>query len=379
MKTIYLDNGATTEIDPKVAEAINKAPYGNASSIHHKGQEAKKALNNSRNIIAKSINANPKEIIFTSGGTEANNLALKGIALANKNKGNHIIISKIEHDCVLNAARWLKTQGFKITELNVDKEGHINLEQLKKEITKNTILVSIIHGNNEIGTIQNLKAIYNICQKNNTLFHTDACQSYTKTNISKDDADLITLNAHKIHGPKGVGALYIREGIQITPLQHGGGHERNLRSGTENISGIVGFAKAVEIAKKSDIKKMQKHRDYLITELLKIPDTQLNGPKERLCNNVNVSFHYIEGESLQALLDSEGICSSTGSACSSHTLEPSHVIMALENNPGRAHGSLRFTLSKNTTKEELDFTIKTIKEAVNKLRNISPLGGAKNV
>jgi len=377
-RTIYLDNAATTPVDPKVVKAMDKyhiEAYGNASSTHHKGQEAKRALEESRHIIAKSIGAKDKEIIFTSGGTESNNLALKGIAFANKNKGNHIIVSKIEHDCVLNAAKWLETQGFKVTYCPVDKKGFVSPVFLEKLIKKNTILISIIHGNNEIGTIQDLKSIYNICKKHKVLFHTDACQSYTKTELSSKHADLITLNAHKLHGPKGVGALYIKQGIKITPLAHGGGHEKNIRSGTENIPAIVGFAKSVQLAKKSHIKQMVKLRDYFINQLLKIPDTKLNGPKgnKRLCNNINVSFRYIEGESIGSFLDAKGICTSTGSACSSHSLEPSHVIMALEKNPERAHGSLRFSISRFTTKQELDFAIKEIKTTVERLRKISPL------
>ncbi len=374
MKTIYLDNGATTKLDPEVAEAMNKSPYGNASSMHHKGQEAKRTLEEARHTIAKSIKAKDKEIIFTSGGTESNNLALKGIAFANKNKGRHIITTKIEHDCILNSCKFLEEDGFKVTYLNVDNEGYIKLKELEDAITKETILVSIIHGNNEIGTIQDLKSIYNICKKHNVLFHTDACQSYTKTELSTKNADLITLNAHKIHGPKGTGALFIKSGIKIKTILHGGGQEKNLRGGTENIPNIIGFAKAVKQAKSSDIKKMQNLRDYFIEKLLEIPDTKLNGPKtSRLCNNINISFRYIEGESIGSYLDSKKICTSTGSACSSHTLEPSHVIMALEPNSERAHGSIRFSISRYTTKEELDFTIKQIKTTVEKLRKISPL------
>ena len=242
MKTIYLDNGATTMVDPKIIEVMNKYhldAYGNASSMHHKGQEAKRALEEARHVIAKSIGAKDNEIIFTSGGTESNNFAVKGIAWANKDKGNHIITTKIEHDCVLNSAKWLEKRGFKVTYLDVDEEGFVNAKDLEKAITKDTILVSIIHGNNEIGTVQDLKELYEVCKRHGVYFHTDACQSYTKVPLSAKDADLITMNAHKIHGPKGVGALFIMKGVKITPLLHGGGHERNLRSGTENISGIV--------------------------------------------------------------------------------------------------------------------------------------------
>jgi len=380
MKTVYLDNGATTVVDPEVIKVMNKyysEEYGNASSTHHKGQEAKRALEEARTAIAKSIGAKDKEIYFTSGGTESNNFAIKGIAFANKDRGNHIITTKIDHDCVLNSCKWLETQGFKVTYLRVDKEGFVSTEALEKAITPKTILVSIIHGNNEIGTIQDLKSLYEICKKHKVYFHTDACQSYTKTELSAKHADLITLNAHKLHGPKGVGALYIKEGTKITPLAHGGGHERWMRGGTENIPGIMGFAKSVKLAMDSKhVKQMTKMRDYFIEELFKIPDTTLNGPKgdKRLCNNINVSFRYVEGESVGSFLDAKGICTSTGSACSSHTLEPSHVIMALENNPERAHGSLRFTISRFTTKDELDFALKEVENTVNKLRKISPLG-----
>jgi cysteine desulfurase len=378
MKTIYLDNGATTKVDPEVVKAISPyltEKYGNASSTHHKGQEAKRAMEEARHIIARSMGAKDNEIFFTSSGTESNNWALKELFFSNPNK-KHIITTKIEHDCVLNSCKLLEKLGAKVTYLDVDEEGFISLEELEKAITKDTLVVSIIHGNNEIGTIQDLKSIYEICKKHNVYFHTDACQSYTKTELSAKNADLITLNAHKIHGPKGVGALYIRKGVKIVPFMHGGGQERRLRSGTENIPGIIGFAKAVKLAmNQKHVKNMSQLRDYFIEEVLKIPDVILNGPKgdKRLCNNVNISFRYIEGESVGAYLDTKGICTSTGSACSSHTLEPSHVMMALENNPERAHGSLRMTLSRFTTKEELDFTLKELKKTVEKLRKISPL------
>lgn len=378
-RTIYLDNGATTKVDPEVVKEMGRyhlEEYGNASSTHHKGQEAKRALEEARHVIAKSIGAKDNEIVFTSGGTESNNFALKGVAFANKDKGKHMITTKIEHDCVLNSAEWLKKQGFSITYLDVDEQGFVSPEELEQAIRKDTVLVSIIHGNNEIGTIQDLEALYNTCKKHNIYFHTDACQSYTKTPLSAKHADLITLNAHKLHGPKGVGALYIKQGTKIDPMSHGGGHEKGRRGGTENIPGIRGFAKAVKLAKPAHVKKMTELRDYFIENLLKIPDTTLNGPEgnKRLCNNINVSFRYVEGEAVGSYLDSRGICTSTGSACSSHTLEPSHVIMALENNPERAHGSLRFTISRNTTKEEIDIALEEIKKTIKKLRKISPLG-----
>ncbi|MBU4116482.1 MAG: cysteine desulfurase, partial [Nanoarchaeota archaeon] len=335
MKQIYMDNAATTRVDERVVKEM--LPYfdegfGNASSVHFKGQEAKNALEKSRKIIAKSINARTNEIIFTSGGTESNNLALKGLFFENYPEKNHIITTKIEHDCVLNTCKWLETQGAKVTYLDVDSDGLIDLNQLKNSITDKTIIVSVIHGNNEIGTIQDLEKIGEICREKHVLLHTDACQSYTKVavDVKKQNLGLVTLNSHKIHGPKGVGVLYIRENIKITPVSHGGGHEKNLRSGTENISGIVGFAKAVEIASDKNVKKMTALRNKLISEILKLPNTKLNGPRtERLCNNINISFNNIEGEAIGGYLENYGICTSTGSACASHSLESSHVLKAI--------------------------------------------------
>ncbi|MEK6833303.1 MAG: cysteine desulfurase family protein, partial [Nanoarchaeota archaeon] len=269
---IYFDNASTTKVDNKVIKEM--LPYftenfGNASSQHEVGIRAKKVLEESRKVVANSIKANPNEIIFTSGGTESNNLALKGLFFANYPKKNHIVTTKIEHDSIIQTCRWLESQGAKITYLNVNREGFVNLDELKKEINNKTFLASIIHGNNEIGTIQNIEAIGKICREKGVLFHIDACQSFTKTpiDVNKQNIDLITLNSHKIYGPKGVGALYIREGIKITPLFHGGGHEKKLRSGTENVAGIVGFAKAVKILNNKDIIKMKKLRDKLIEGL----------------------------------------------------------------------------------------------------------------
>jgi len=384
MNKIYLDNAATTPVDKKVVEAM--LPYfsekfGNASSQHTLGLEAKRELERSRDIIAHSINAKSDEIFFTSGGTEANNFAIKGAIWKLKEQGKkHIIISKIEHDCVLNSCKWLEKQGCRVTYLDVDGYGFIDLEQFKREITPETAIVSIIHANNEIGTIQNLDEIGKICREKNVLFHTDACQSYTKTelNVKKQNLDLVTLNAHKIHGPKGVGALYIRREIQnkIAPLLHGGGHEKGLRSGTENIPGIVGFAKAVKLADKKHIKHMEKLRDRLMREILKIPDTKLNGPSsetgKRLCNNINISFMNIEGEALGGYLDAYGIASSTGSACSSHSLEPSHVLKAIGLNDLEANSSIRLSLSRDNTEEEINHVLKVLPKIVGKLRKISP-------
>ena len=378
MKEVYFDNAATTKIDEKVLHEM--LPYfdeksGNASSMHLKGQEAKNAVEKAREIIAKSINAKTQEIIFTSGGTESNNLALKGLFFANYPEKNHIITTKIDHDCVLNSCKWLEAQGAEVTYLNVDDEGFINLKEFEDSITKKTILVSVIHGNNEIGIIQDLQAIGEICRKKGILLHTDACQSYTKVmiNVKKQNIDLATLNAHKIHGPKGVGALYIREGIKIIPLLHGGGHERKMRSGTENVTGIVGFGKSVEISDKKDIEKMSRLRDKLIEGILELPNVKLNGSREkRLCNNINISFNNIEGEALGGYLERFGIYTSTGSACSSHSLESSHVLKAIGLRPLQANSSLRITISKYTTEEEINYFLKVLPKVVSKLRMLSP-------
>jgi len=386
MKFLYLDNAASTPVDERVVKKMLpffSEKFGNASSQHSIGREAKFALEDARKIIAKSINAKTSEIYFTSGGTESNNLAIKGLFFWNKenNTGkNHIITTKIEHDCVLNACKWLeKTQGAKITYLDVDAEGFVNLEELKNAINEKTFLVSVIHGNNEIGTIQDLEKISKICKEKKILFHIDACQSYTKTfiDVKKQNLDLVTLNAHKIHGPKGVGALYIRDGISITPIAHGGGHERKIRSGTENVSGIVGFAEAVNIASEKDVKKMIELRNYLIEKILEIPNTKLNGARDsdgktRLGNNINVSFMNIEGESIGGYLENEGICISTGSACMSHSLEPSHVLKAIGLTPIESNSSVRITISKFTTKQDADYFLEKLKTIVEKLRRISP-------
>jgi cysteine desulfurase len=384
MKQIYMDNAATTKLDEQVLREMLPyftEKYANASSVHFMGQEAKAALEAGRKVIARAIRAKSSEIIFTSGGTEANNLAVKGLFYANYPEKNHIITTKIEHDCVLNSCRWLETQGAEVTYLDVDGEGFIDLNELENAITDKTFLVSVIHGNNEIGTIQDLEAIGRICKKKGVTFHTDACQSFTKVpiDVRKQNLDLVTLNAHKIHGPKGVGALYIREGTKITPLLHGGGHEKKIRSGTENVAGVVGFAKAVEIAKKKDIEKMTELRDKMIEGILKIQNTRLNGPlgSKRLCNNINISFNNIEGESVGGYLETFGICTSTGSACSSHSLETSHVLKAIGLTPLEANSSIRISISKYTTEEEVDYFLNVLSKIVEKLRRISPLARIK--
>lgn len=375
---IYLDNGATTKTAPEVFETMKPyftEKYGNASSLHKLGKESKKALENSRNIIAKKVNVLPEEIIFTSGGSESNNLAIKGIAFA-LGKG-HIITTKIEHKSTIETCRFLEKQGFKITWLNVNKHGSVDLKQLETSIRPSTILVSIIHANNEIGTIQDIEKISKICKKHNIPLHIDAVQSFTKTNfdVKKLGVTMASFSAHKIHGPKGVGALYIKKGTKTIPLISGGDQEKFLRAGTENIPGIVGFAKAVQLSKLSDIKKMQKLRDYFIKNALKnIPNSKLNGhPNKRLCNNINISFNFVEGESVIQMLDDSGIAASTGSACSSHSLEPSHVLLAIGLPHEICHGTLRFTLSKYTKKHEIDYTIKKLTKIIKRLRQISSI------
>jgi cysteine desulfurase len=377
---IYLDNAATTKVDERVVNVINKffnEKYGNASSIHKRGVEANSELQKAREIIAKSINAKSHEIIFTSGGSEANNMAIKGVFFANKCKG-HIISAKTEHDSVLACCEWVKEQGGEMTYLDVDKEGFVDIKKLREEIRKNTILVSIMHANNEVGTIQNLKEIGKMCREKGVLFHTDACQSYTKVDIDvrKDSLDLVSLNAHKIHGPKGIGALFVREGVRLEPLIHGGGQEKGLRSGTENIAFIAGFAEAVKISKKEDIEKMKRLRDRLIKGLVEVKGARLNGAvgNNRLCNNVNFSFKGIEGEAIVLYLDAEGICCSTGSACSSKSLKPSHVLLALGLKPEEAHSSVRLSLSRENNEKEIDEAVNKVKKVVEKLKEISPYG-----
>jgi len=380
MTPIYLDNAATTKTDKSVIKAMQpyfEEFYGNASSVHLKGQEAKRAVEETRKSIANEINAKPEEIYFTSGGTESNNWALKGTFFENFPKKNHIIIGQTEHDCVINTAKWIEKKGAKVTALKVDKEGFIDLEQLKKSITPKTFLISIMHANNEIGTIQNLEEIGKIAKEKNILFHTDAAQSFTKIplDVKKMDLDLVTLNAHKIYGPKGVGALYIKERTKIEPLMHGGGHERKMRSGTENVPGIVGFGRATEISRNINYKKMIKLRDKLINGILKkIPETKLNGPKEnRLPNNANISFKDCEGEALGAYLENKGIYVSTGSACMSNTDAQSHVLKAIGLTPKEQDSTIRFTLGKETTEKDINYVLKVLPEIVEKMRKVRRL------
>jgi cysteine desulfurase len=371
----YLDNGATTRVDPRVLKAmlpyLSKA-YGNASSLHKAGREARKAMEAARGEIAQKLNAETGEIIFTSGGTEADNLALRGVAYAKKR--GHIITTKIEHPAVLNTCKALCSEGFDVTFLDVDSKGFVDAAALERAIRPDTILISVIHGNNEIGTLQDIARIGAICRKRGIAFHTDAVQSFTKVplDVKRMNIDLLSLSAHKIHGPKGVGALYVRKDLPLKPLAAGGPHEFGLRPGTENIPGMIGFAKASGLVKAQDIKRMTQLRDRLIKGLLSIADSRLNGPRQqRLCNNVNVSFKGVEGEALLMYLDTKGVCVSTGSACSSHEEGPSHVLQAIGVDPECVMGSLRLTLSKFTTQKEIDYAIKTTKETVAHLRRIS--------
>lgn len=381
-KKIYLDYAATTPVDKRVVKAMlpyfsNK--FGNTMSLHSFGQEAKLALEKSREAVADLIGANPEEIIFTSSATESNNLALKGIAFANKKKGRHIIISSIEHPCVMESTKWLEKQGFKITRLPVSKYGLVTPEAVKKVIKKDTILVSIIHSSNEIGTIQPIKEIGKICKEKKVYFHTDCAQSLGKIpiDVNKMNIDLLSASSHKMYGPKGVACLFIREGTKIKPILHGGGQEFGLRSSTINIPGIIGFAQACKISKKEMEKETQKQiklRNKLIKGILqKIKGSHLNGhPKKRLPNNANFWFDFVEGESMVIQLDLLGIAASTGSACSSAKLEPSHVLLAIGLKHEQAHGSLRLSLGRWTAEKEIDFFLKALPEVIKKLRKISP-------
>lgn len=383
VKRYYFDYAGTTPVDPRVLRAMTRyfdKKFGNPASLHSFGQEANLALNKSRTIIAQALNAkSEKEIIFTGSATESNNLALKGIAFANRDRGNEILISSIEHACVFQSAKWLESQGFRVKLIRVDKYGRIDLNDLKKKISPKTILVSVIHGNNEIGTIQELEKIGLICRKKKVYFHTDAVQSFGKVplDVQKMKVDLLTASSHKMYGPKGVGCLYVRQGVRIEPLLHGGGQEFGLRSGTVNVSGVVGFAKAVEICQREmekESRRLTKLRDRIIKTILKrIKGSHLNGhPVKRLPNNISIWFEGIEGEALLMELDHYGISVSTGSACASGKLEPSRVLLAIGLTPFQAHGSLRISLGRWTREKEVDYLLKVLPKAVEKLRRISP-------
>lgn len=382
-KTVYMDYSATTFAKPEVVEEM--LPYftefyGNPSSIYSISRDTKKAIDKAREKVAKAINAEREEIYFTGGGSEADNWALKGVAFANRNKGNHIITTQIEHHAILHACEFLAKNGFEITYLPVDEYGMIRIEDLKNAITDKTILVSIMFANNEIGTIEPIKEIGAICREKKIYFHTDAVQAVGNVPIDVKDMniDLLSMASHKFYGPKGIGALYIRKGVRLDNLIHGGGQERARRAGTENIAGIVGMGKAIELATSNieeHAKRLTVLRDKLIKGLSEIPYTKVNGAlgDKRLPGNCNVSFQFIEGESVLLLLDSMGICASSGSACTSGSLDPSHVLLAIGLPHEIAHGSLRLTIGDGTTEEEVDYVLESVPKVVQRLRDMSPL------
>ena len=380
---IYLDNAATTKTAPEVVDAMLpyfSEYYGNASTIYSLGAESKKAMDHARQTIADSLGAKPEEIYFTAGGTEADNWALKATAEAYASKGKHIITTKIEHHAILHTCEYLEKRGFEITYLNVDRDGLISLDELKAAIRPDTILISVMFANNEIGTIEPIAEIGEIAKEHGVLFHTDAVQAYAQVPINVDEMhiDMLSASGHKLNGPKGIGFLYIRKGVKIRSFVHGGAQERSRRAGTENIPGIVGLGAAVERAMRIMDTKTRKEielRDYLIGRLEnEIPHCWLNGHRtKRLPNNINFSFLFIEGESMLIMLDMKGICASSGSACTSGSLDPSHVLLAIGLKHEEAHGSLRLTLSEESTKEEMDIVAEEVKKIVQRLRDMSPL------
>jgi len=386
-KQIYLDNSAATRLDERVLEAMkpyffDKYAVATSEFAYSQGIEAREALDGVREAVAAALGATPEEFIFTSGSTESSNIALKGVALALGNKkGKHLIVSKIEDFPVLNSAKALEKQGFRVTYLDVDNDGFVALYKLRESITGETILVSIQHANQEIGTIQDIENIGLICREKGVLFHTDATHTFTRVplDVRKIPVDLITVSAHTIHGPKGIGGLYIRQGTKIAKWVDGGFQEYDLRAGLENIPGAVGFAKAVELVTPEETKHLQAMRDHVIDRILsEIPDTILNGHRQkRLPQNANISFHFIEGESITLHLDMHGFAVSTGSACFSRSLEGSHVIFGIGGDHERAHGSIRFTFGRYNTIEDANAVVNILAEVVQELRSISPLGKEK--
>ncbi len=383
MKRVYMDNAATTALRRDVLDAMMPYLtdiYGNPSSLHYFGQEAHKAVENARHQVASALNAEDNEIVFTGCGTEADNMALKGIAEKYQSKGKHIITSSVEHHAILHTCEYLEKHGFEVTYLPVDEYGMVKAEQVRDAIRSDTILVSIMFANNEVGTIMPIKEIGAVCREKGVLFHTDAVQAvgHAAIDVKAMNIDLLSLSAHKLHGPKGVGALYIRKGIVVPPLLHGGAQERRKRAGTENVAGIVGLGKAIEIAC-SDIEGTSKRMCYLRDKLINgieasIPEVKLNGHRtERLPGNVNFSIKYIEGESILLMLDINGIAASSGSACTSGSLDPSHVLLAMGMPHETAHGSLRLTLGDDTTEDDIDYVLEVLPEIVVKLRKMSPL------
>ncbi len=390
----YFDYSATTPVDPEVLKEMIPhftQDFGNPSSIYSFGREGRKAVEEARERVARLIGADPKEIYFTGSGSEADNWAIKGIAMALKEKGNHIITSKIEHHAVLHVCEYLEKNGFEVSYLPVDKDGLVNVNDVEDAITDRTILISIMFANNEIGTIQPIKEIGKVAKKHGVIFHTDGVQALGSTVIDVKDMniDLMSMSAHKIYGPKGVGALFIRKGVRIEPLIHGGAQERNKRAGTENVPGIVGFGKAADIAFQQldeHIQRLTALRDKLIQGILdRIEYVRLNGhPTKRLPGNVNMSFQFVEGEALLLSLDMVGICGSSGSACTSGSLDPSHVLLSIGLPHEIAHGSLRLTIGKYTKEEDIDFVLEELPKIIERLRSMSPLfervkGGQNNV
>lgn len=382
-KLIYLDNAATTKTSEEVVAAMLPyftEYYGNPSSVYEFASESKKAVSNARRTIAETLGAQENEIYFTAGGSEADNWALKATAEAYQSKGKHIITTKIEHHAILHTAEYLEKRGFEITYIGVDENGVVKVDELEKAIRPDTILISVMFANNEIGTIQPIKEIGEIAKKHGVLFHTDAVQAYGQLPINVDELhiDMLSSSGHKLNGPKGIGFLYIRKGVKIRSFVHGGAQERKRRAGTENVPGIVGYGKAAEIAAKTMKERTAKEielRDHLIDRVLaEVPYTRLNGHRSnRLPNNANFSFQFVEGESLLILLDNNGICGSSGSACTSGSLDPSHVLLAIGLPHEIAHGSLRLTLSAETTMEDIDFVVDCIKQIIERLRSMSPL------
>lgn len=382
-KLIYLDNAATTKLSEQALDAMMpflKEEYANPSAIYSFADHSKRAVDTARETIAGVIGAKPEEIYFTGGGSESDNWALKATAEAYAEKGKHIITTKIEHHAILHTAQWLEKQGYSVTYLDVDEYGRIDLDQLRQAIRPDTILISVMAANNEIGTLEPLKEIGAIAHEHGILFHTDAVQAFGHVPISVDEMniDMLSASGHKIHGPKGIGIMYIRKGVRIRSFIHGGAQERARRAGTHNVPGIVGMAKAAEIAKATMAETSAKEielRDHLIDRILaEIPYSRLNGHRtDRLPNNANFCFRFIEGESMLILLDQNGICGSSGSACTSGSLDPSHVLLAIGLPHEIAHGSLRLTLSEETTLEEIDFVVDKLKEIVARLRSMSPL------
>ncbi len=385
-RKVYLDNNSTTPVDPRVLNAMLpylKDRWGNPNNIHEWGREAREAVENARRNVAKMLNCEAREIYFTSGGTEGNNMVIKGIAFANMDEGKHIITTAIEHKCVLNTCKWLEKQGFEITYLKVDSEGFVDMNHLEESLRKDTILVSVMLANNEIGTIEPLEEIVKIVrEKSDAYVHTDACQAIGKieVNVRKLDVDAMTISGHKFYAPKGIGAVYLRTGVKIEPLLHGGGQERDVRSGTENVPGIVGIGRAAELVIKeleNDKNKLRAMQKKLINGVLdSIDDVLLNGPNDlekRLPGNANFSIKYIEGEALILKLDDYGIAASTGSACSSKQLIPSHVLTAIGLKPEVAHGSVRFSAGRFNEQEDIDYVLEVLPKVVEELRALSPL------